>query len=166
MQPAYNQAWGLRPTPPSHRNSVMEYLLSFTDRPVVDTLAALIADNVFGRFPDLRVLSLEYGAAWVAPLMKKLHHIGRLYSKDLWRFGAPPDGTDASFGKNIFISPFFEDDVVALAGQIGASQILAGSDYPHPEGLAEPQEFAEELEGLPANQIEMIMRTNFEHLIA
>lgn len=166
VQPAYNQAWGLRPTPPSHRNSVMEYLLSFTDRPVVDTLSALIADNVFGRFPDLRVLSLEYGAAWVAPLMKKLHQISRLYSKDLWRFGAPPQGTDAIFHKNIFISPFFEDDVPALAGLIGASQVIAGSDYPHPEGLAEPHEFAEELEGLPADQIQMIMRTNFEHLLS
>jgi predicted TIM-barrel fold metal-dependent hydrolase len=166
VQPAYNQAWGLRPVPPSHRNSVLEYMLSFTERPVVDTLSALVADNVFGRFPALRVLSVEYGASWVAPLKKKLHHVGRLYSKDLWRFGAPPDGTDSVFERNLFVSPFFEDDVVALAGVIGASQVLAGSDYPHPEGLAEPREFADEVEGLPADQVQAIMHGNFERLVA
>ena len=166
VQPAYNQAWGLRPLPPSHRHSVMEYVLSFTDRPVVDTIAALVADNVFGRFPKLRVLSVEYGAAWVAPLKKKLHQISRLYSKDLWRFGAPPEGTDAAFEKNLFISPFFEDDVAALAKTVGASQVLAGSDYPHPEGLAEPLEFAEELTELSAAETRMIMRDNFERIVA
>jgi predicted TIM-barrel fold metal-dependent hydrolase len=166
VQPAYNSAWGLRPIPPSHRHSMMEYLLSFTERPVVDTLTALIADNVFGRFPDLRVLSVEYGSSWVAPLKKKIHSVSRLFSKDLWRFGAPPDGTDAIFARNIFVSPFFEDDVVGLVREIGASQVLAGSDYPHPEGLAEPLEFVEELEGLPAEDVRAVMRGSFERLIA
>ncbi len=166
VQPAYNQAWGLRPVPPSHRNSMMEYLLSFTDRPVVDTLTALIADNVFGRFPDLRVLSVEYGASWVAPLLTKLHHISRLHSKDMWRFGTPPAGPVELFKKHVYVSPFFEDDVVALSARIGPGRVLAGSDYPHPEGLAEPKEFAEELVGLPADQTEQIMRTNFDALVA
>ena len=53
----YNTPWGLRAHPPSHRHSLMEYALSFTDRPVADTITALIADNVFGRFPRLKVLS-------------------------------------------------------------------------------------------------------------
>ena len=47
----YNVPWGLRPHPPSHRHSLMEYAISFTERPIVDTLTALIADNLFGRFP-------------------------------------------------------------------------------------------------------------------
>ncbi len=166
VQPAYNQAWGLRPVPPSHRNSMMEYLLSFTERPVVDTLTALIADNVFGRFPELRVLSVEYGSSWVGPLLTKLHHVSRLYSKDLWRFGAPPEGPVDTFRKHVFVSPFFEDDVPDLVGRIGASQVLMGSDYPHPEGLAEPREFLEELEGLGTQDVDQIMRGNFERLVA
>ena len=47
VERAYNTPWGLRPSPPSHRHSLMEYALSFTERPVVDTLTALISDNVF-----------------------------------------------------------------------------------------------------------------------
>ncbi|HKK50191.1 MAG TPA: amidohydrolase, partial [Myxococcota bacterium] len=61
---------------------------------------------------------------------------------------------------------FYEDDVVALAECIGSSQVLNGSDYPHPEGLAEPIEFAEELEGLDASDIRSIMRDNFASLVA
>ena len=30
----YNVPWGLRPHPPSHRHSLMEYALSFTERPI------------------------------------------------------------------------------------------------------------------------------------
>ena len=44
----------------------MEYALSFTERPIVDTLTALIADNLFGRFPALKILTVEYGSSWVA----------------------------------------------------------------------------------------------------
>ena len=49
---------------------------------------------------------------------------------------------------------------------LGADRVLAGSDYPHPEGLAEPWEFAEELDGLDETQQSLIMRDNFERLVA
>jgi predicted TIM-barrel fold metal-dependent hydrolase len=162
---AYNPPWGLRPTPPSHRHSLMEYALSFTERPVVDQITALIADNVFGRFPSLRVLSVEYGSSWVAPLLSKLDHIARLYSKDMWRFGAPPGTPSELFRKHVWISPFFEDDIPALARRISVQRVLAGSDYPHPEGLASPCEFEDELGDLPDADKRLIMRDNFERLI-
>jgi hypothetical protein len=38
--------------------------------------------------------------------------------------------------------------------------VLGGSDFPHPEGLARPQEFAEGLESLPASDVRAIMRDN------
>jgi predicted TIM-barrel fold metal-dependent hydrolase len=162
----YNTPWGLRPHPPSHRHSLMEYALSFTERPIADTVTALIADNLFGRFPRLRILSVEYGSRWVEPLLWKLDHIARLYSKDMWRFGAPPMKPSDTFRTNFWVSPFYEDDVVGLARLIGASQVLAGSDYPHPEGLLWPTEFADELDGLPEDDVRRIMRDNFAALVA
>ena len=42
----------------------------------------------------LPVLSVEYGSWWVGPLLHKLHHVSRLYSKDMWRFGPPPERPD------------------------------------------------------------------------
>ena len=164
LGPAYNTAWGFRAMPPSHRHSMMEYYLSFTDRPVADTIAALLADNLFGRFPSLRILSVEYGSAWVAPMLGKLDSLSRLYSKDLYRFGTPPLSPTESFRNNVWVAPFYENDVVGLSELIGVGQVLNGSDYPHPEGLAEPIEFLEELEGLDAAAKRRIMRDNFEEL--
>ena len=162
----YSKPWGLRANPPSHRHSMMEYFLAFSERPVQDTIATLIADNLFGRFPGLRILSVEYGSSWVAPMLGKLEKLTRLYSKDMWRFGAPPMSPTETFKRHVWVAPFYEDDVVGLAQKIGASQVLNGSDYPHPEGLADPVEFAEELEGLTAAEIRGIMRDNFAGLIA
>jgi len=144
----------------------MEYALAFTERPVVDTLTALIADNVFGRFPGLRVLSVEYGSSWVEPLLEKLGKLARLYSKDMWRFGAPPIAPTETFCQNVWVAPFYEDDVLRLAEAIGAEHVLNGSDYPHPEGLAEPIDFVDELEGLSAAKIQRIMHDNFSELVA
>lgn len=162
----YNPPWGLRPHPPSHRHSLMEWAVSFTERPVVDTITALISDNLFGRFPRLKILSVEYGSSWVAPMIHKLDHIARLYSKDMWRYGVPPLKPSDTFRQNVWVAPFFEDDVVGLAKLIGANHVLNGSDYPHPEGLLQPVEFVEELEGLSATDVRAIMRENFAQLIA
>ena len=38
----------------------------------MDTFAALIFHNLFGRFPGLRILSVENGSRWVAPLLQEL----------------------------------------------------------------------------------------------
>lgn len=161
----YNPPWGLRPHPPSHRHTLMEWALSFTERPVVDTLTALIADNLFGRFPELRILSVEYGSGWVAPLLHKLDHLARLFSKDMWRFGPPPLTPSDTFRRNVWVSPFFEDDIAALAHMIGAAHVLGGSDYPHPEGLLSPAELADELGDLPAPAVRQILRDNLAGLI-
>jgi predicted TIM-barrel fold metal-dependent hydrolase len=161
----YNTPWGLRPHAPSHRHSLMEMALSFTERPVVDTITALIADNLFGRFPRLKVLTVEYGSTWVRPLLHKLDHIARLYSKDMWRFGVPPLTPTETFRQNVWVAPFFEDDIVGLARSIGPEHVLNGSDYPHPEGLAAPIELVDELDGLSAAEIKLIMRDNFERLV-
>ena len=162
----YNTPWGLRPHPPSHRHSLMEYVLSFTERPITDTLTALVADNLFGRFPELRILSIEYGASWVPALLRKLDGVARLFSKDLWRFGEPPLRPSEILKRNFFVAPFYEDDVPAVVAALGEDQVLCGSDYPHPEGLVWPSEFQEELVGLSAGSTRKIMRENLAGLAA
>ena len=43
--------------------------------------------------------------------------------------------------------------------------MLGGSDYPHPEGLLWPAEFADELDGLAAGEVRRIMRDNLAGLM-
>ena len=52
--------------------------------------------------------------------------------------------------RNISVSPFWEEDLDALADLLGEDHVLFGSDYPHPEGLAEPRSYLAELEGATA----------------
>ena len=44
---------------------------------------------------------------------------------------------------NIHISPFWEEDLGELADLIGVERVLFGSDYPHPEGLADPASYVD-----------------------
>ena len=52
-----------------------------------------------------------------------------------------------------------------LVDAIGASQVVFGSDYPHSEGVAEPIQFAESLEGFDADTTRQIMRDNARDLL-
>jgi predicted TIM-barrel fold metal-dependent hydrolase len=58
------------------------------------------------------------------------------------------------------VHPFYEDDVPGLTKLIGADRVVFGSDYPHPEGLAEPLSFMDELDGLPHDDVARIMGGN------
>jgi predicted TIM-barrel fold metal-dependent hydrolase len=65
------------------------------------------------------------------------------------------------FKNHVWISPFHEDNLELLIDTIGASQVLFGSDYPHPEGLAEPRSYAEHLPaGLSDEDVHKIMGGN------
>jgi predicted TIM-barrel fold metal-dependent hydrolase len=67
--------------------------------------------------------------------------------------------------QHLYVSPFYEEDVVGLVRSIGAERILMGSDYPHPEGVADPIDWLERLEGLSDREIRMIMRDNAARLL-
>ena len=66
----------------------------------------------------------------------------------------------------MYVSPYHEEDLVALTEALGASQVVFGSDFPHPEGLAEPAEFAEGLAGLSDADIRAIMYENTQRLVS
>jgi predicted TIM-barrel fold metal-dependent hydrolase len=62
------------------------------------------------------------------------------------------------------VAPFPEDDVEQLIERIGATQVLFGSDFPHPEGLARPVEFVRLVENRSDEEIRLVMRDNAERL--
>ena len=66
----FSAHWGEEPNPPSHRQSAFQWTCFYGDRPIMDTIAALIYHNLFGRFPNVRVMSIENGSLWVPYLMR------------------------------------------------------------------------------------------------
>ena len=53
------------------RHSPLRMVLQ-ADRPPYETMAALVCQGLFDRFPRIRVASIEAGASWVPILLKKL----------------------------------------------------------------------------------------------
>lgn len=157
----YGTLWGERAHPPSHRHSVMEMFLGLGERPIADTWAAFYAHNLFGRFPRLQVAAIEWGAMWLPPLLERLTKLGRAgTNKDSWRFGKPDLDPWETFARNQWIVPYYEDDIPWLVEKLGDERLMAGSDHPHPEGLADPNEFLEELADLSQDSQRRIMHDN------
>jgi predicted TIM-barrel fold metal-dependent hydrolase len=136
------------------------------DRPMVDTALALVLGNLFGRFPGLRILSIELGAPWVSYVMHMLDHAVGLTERHIEAFGETrPERPSEVFKRHFWISPFPEEDVVGLAKVIGADRVLFGSDWPHAEGTEQPRDYEQYLEGLETHDIQRIMRDNALELL-
>lgn len=152
--------WGEPANPPSHRFTAFNMYVGMGERTVVDQLAATIFQNLFGRFPRLQFLIVEFGAAWLPHLLKTMDKIYRLGDhKSRWPYGKPELPSEV-FRKHFKIVPFHEDDFSHIAKSVGVDVILSGSDYPHPEGLLWPAEMVEEMEGFSESEIYQMMRGN------
>ena len=127
-------------------------------RPVEDAVSALVCHGALSRFPDLKVAVVENGSSWVEPLLKNMADIYKKMPQDFLE-----DPVEV-IRRNIYISPFWEEDLGALAELIGVDHVLFGSDYPHPEGLADPVSYLDELAGLDERSVARIMGGNLADL--
>lgn len=130
-------------------------MLTIGKRPIMDSMAALTCHGVLTRFPQLRIVSVENGGNWVVPF---LEHLEDVYRKMPHAFDEDPV---EAFKRCVYVNPFHEDDISGLIDAIGVDHVLFGSDYPHPEGLAEPCSYADHLPpGLPDDDVAKIMGGN------
>jgi len=135
-------------------------MMSMGKRAIEDTCTALTCHGLLTRFPDLRIALIENGADWVIPFLEHLHDT---YRKMPQMFTENP--VDA-FKRNIYISPFHEDKIELLAGELGIDHLLFGSDWPHPEGLAEPCSYVDHLpKSFTQEDVEKIMGGNLARIM-
>jgi predicted TIM-barrel fold metal-dependent hydrolase len=158
-------AWGEDPEPHHKAMSAFQFAFFFSDRPVMDMLGALILHNLFGRYPNVRILSIENGSAWVPYFQKVLHKGWRMAPFGPAPWGRVEDEPIDVFHEHVWIAPYPESDNAQLVAQIGADRVLFGSDYPHPEGCVEPVDFARSLGDLPAEDVRKVMRDNLASLL-
>lgn len=130
-----------------------------SDRAIHDTIASLVVDGVFKRHPGLKVASIENGSDFLHLLVKRLR---KQANQTPWVFAEDPLDT---IRKHVWVAPYFEEDLPALAELIGTERILFGSDWPHGEGLATPLEFEQELAGFEAAAVRRVMRDNCLELL-
>jgi hypothetical protein len=113
----------------------------------------------------VNIASIENGSLWVGYLMKVMDKMKGMGRHGPW-IGGYVKGRPSEIAKrHLFVSPYHEEDIPALAQQIGARQVLLGSDFPHPEGLAEPRQFLETIAALPELDRRRIARDNLRDLL-
>lgn len=134
-------------------------LVAFADRSISDTLAALVCHGVLARFPNLRIASIENGAMWLPDLLRNLD---AAYGKMPFAF---PEHPVEQFKRQVWISPYYEDDIALLRDRVGIERLMFGSDFPHTEGLAEPLHYLKDIPELDEAETRAVMRDNVLELL-
>ena len=148
------EAWGRGAEFEAFRFDAFRQLIT-GHRPIFDSIASLICDGVFRRFPALRVATIESGSDWVPSLAAGLE-------KAFKQRPSAFDGVDPvqQLRDHVSVSPYYEDDIRGVVDVLGVDRVLFGSDWPHAEGLAEPATFVDDLAGFDDAEIRKIMREN------
>lgn len=122
-------------------------------------MASAIGHGLCSRFPKLKIMPVENGSGWVRPL---IHDMEKAYSFNPHVFDEDPIMV---LKRNIYVHPFHEEDTHGLIDVIGVDNVVFGSDYPHPEGMADPISFVDEIADLPIEDQAKIMGGNLGRLI-
>ncbi len=129
------------------------------DRAIHDTMASMIVHGVFTRHPKLKAVSIENGSYFVYRLIKRLKKAANNHPR---HFTVDPV---EQLRTNVWIAPYYEDDLADLATLIGVDKILFGSDWPHGEGLQTPIDYVAELTTFGDADVRKIMRDNAVDLL-
>jgi predicted TIM-barrel fold metal-dependent hydrolase len=127
-------------------------MLASDKNPVVDACASIIGHGLATRFPRLKFMPVEYWAGWVRPFVAKLQ---KASEKSAVLFDEDPFEV---FTRNVWVHTFHEPDPQGLI-DIGlpVDHLMFGSDFPHPEGMADPLAYSEVVSGMPAEHQALIM---------
>ncbi len=124
------------------------------ERAAYDFLITLVFDKLFERFPNVRVASVENGSEFLRDLFNKLRSTDR---KMPGYFTEDPVET---YKRNVWMNPFWEDDVDEVVDLMGADRVIFGSDWPHIEGMPKPLDYAVEVKHFDDAAQQKIMRDN------
>jgi len=154
----YSGDWtGNYDTAGSSRGAVVDRIMN-QGRALADYLTALVWHGALTRFPNLRVMSVENRSEWVAPLLKVF--------RQFYRPGMLEEDPIDAFRRCVWISPHWDEDFDELVEQLSSERVVAGSDWPHPDSLAEPTNYVKYLDGFGDDVIRQIMRDNLRSLLA
>jgi predicted TIM-barrel fold metal-dependent hydrolase len=152
-------AWGAAATFEGFGQVDVLSRLVVSDRAIHDAVGSLVIHGAFHRHPKLKVASIENGSDWLHLLVK---HLRKLANQTPSAFHEDPLDT---LRRHVWVTPYLEDDLRALANLVGVERILFGSDWPHGEGVAQPLDFAKELSMFSEAETRRIMRENVVELL-
>ena len=124
---------------------------------LVDAMASIIGHGLATRFPRLKFMPVEFSSDWIRPFYAKLN---RTWEQSPVLFDENPVEV---FNRNVWVHAFHDADPKGLIDVgIPADHIMFGSDFPHPEGMADPLAYSEVVTDLPLDQQALIMGGSLE----
>jgi predicted TIM-barrel fold metal-dependent hydrolase len=144
---------------PFVKPSKFSVLVGSEYRSIRDAVYSIIGHGLATRFPKIRFMPVENGSQWVPVAIKQM---SKLYDRS-------PSGWDedpvVTLRRSIIVHPFFEEDVMGVIGAMGIDNVAFGSDFPHPEGMADPTSFVEEIGELSEEDKAKFMGGNLSKLM-
>jgi predicted TIM-barrel fold metal-dependent hydrolase len=108
--------------------------------PPAQTLATMIFDGVFERFPRLRVGVIEQGAIWVPSWMRQMESAFDAFVRHEDRLQRLSMRPSEYVRRQVRFTPYPTEDVGWIVANAGPEVVLFSSDYPHVEGGRRPIE--------------------------
>lgn len=136
--------------------------------PPMQTLATMIFDGVFERFPGLKLGVIEQGAVWLPSWMRQMESAFDAFARHEERLQKLSLRPSEYVHRQIRATPYPTEDVGWIIAQTGPDVCLFSSDYPHVEGGRKPVErFQASLDaaGTPAAARDAFWSTNFLDLM-
>jgi predicted TIM-barrel fold metal-dependent hydrolase len=155
--------WGEDPTTPYPRYDAFQWTMYWSDRPIMEMVAAMIFHDLFGRFPKVKVLIAEYGTVWLPYMLRKMDHAAALGRRGT--YGRLSGRPSQLFKQHVVVAPYPEENVHRVAEVSGWDCLVFGSDFPHSEGLPDPVQYVSQLGKLDDDTVYKLMRGNLERFI-
>lgn len=167
MNPVYKLNGG-PPVPDFHGGDDNFTSISYMPIPsaVMQTLATLIFDGVFDRFPHLKWGAIELGAAWVPGWMRAMDSAAHAFRRNETRLQQLSALPSEIVRRQLRVTPYPHEDAGWIIANSGPEVALFSSDYPHVEGGRAPlKRFDESLARTPEADRRRFYADNFIDLM-
>jgi predicted TIM-barrel fold metal-dependent hydrolase len=134
--------------------------------PPMQTLATMILDGVFERFPELRCGVIEQGASWLPGWMRQLDSAADAFRRNEERLQKLSLRPSEYVRRQIRVTPYPAEETGWIIENSGPEVCLFSSDYPHVEGGRNPlKRFESAIADVSDLAKQRFYRDNFEDLM-
>jgi predicted TIM-barrel fold metal-dependent hydrolase len=128
-------------------------------------LACMALDGIFEQFPRLRGGSIEQGALWIVPWLKRMDLAQETFAKTEPALKLPLRASEY-IRRAVRFTPFPQEPVGWIIEQAGEEFLLFSTDYPHPEGTRDPiKRFEATMQGVSESAKERFYSGNFAEMM-
>lgn len=163
LNPVYKEN-GLPPVPDFHGGDDNFTSVSYMPIPnaAMQTMATLIFDGVFDRYPQLKWGAIELGGSWLPGWMRAMDSAAHAFMKNEDRLRKLSAKPSEIVRRQLRVAPYPHEDAGWIIANAGDEVCMFSSDYPHVEGGRHPlKRFDESLADCTPEQRRRFYSENF-----